>query len=373
MKASIIEHFSSLKDPRLERKKLHALMDIIMLVICGIISGAEGWEAIEEFGHEKLSWLRKFVPLKNGVPSHDCIAYVISRLSIKGFQECFMAWSRAASEQVGGQIINIDGKTVRGSRDRSNHRNPLHMISAWATDNRLVLGQEAVDEKSNEITAIPKLLALLELKGCLVTLDAMGCQREIAAQIVEQGGDYVLSLKGNQGALHEAVKDFFDTASIHNYAHLQYDFKEEIAKGHGRLEMRRYWITQHLDTLPSVEKWKGLASIGMVERTCWIGEKQTCERRYFVNSIAADAKRFSEAVREHWSIENHLHWRLDVLFHEDHNRIRKGNAPTIMAKIRHLCLGLFDLDSTTSNLAKKRRKASWNDRYRAKIVFGKMF
>ena len=245
------------------------------------------------------------------------------------------------------------------------------MISAWATDNRLVLGQEAVDEKSNEITAIPKLLALLELKGCLVTLDAMGCQREIAAQIVEQGGNYVLSLKGNQGALHETVKDF-DTASIHNYAHLQYDFKEEIAKGHGHLEIRRYWITQHLDTLPSVEKWKGLASIGMVERTCWIGEKQTC-RRYFVNSIAADAKRFSEAVREHWSIENHLHWRLDVLFHEDHNRIRKGNAPTIMAKIRHLCLGLFDLDSTTSNLAKKRRKASWNDRYRAKIVFGKMF
>ena len=180
-----------------------------------------------------------------------------------------------------------------------------------------------------------------------------------------------MSLKGNQGRLHEAVKDFFDTASIPHCAHLQYDFKEEIDKGHGRLERRRYWITQPLDTLPSVKKWKGLTSIGRVERPCWNGEKPTCEQRYFLSSMAADAKLFSEAVREHWGIENHLHWRLDVLFREDAHRIRKGNAPTIMAKIRHLCLGLFDLDSITSNLAKKRRKASWNDRYRAKIVFGK--
>jgi predicted transposase YbfD/YdcC len=373
MTASIIEHFSGLEDPRMARKRLHALMDIIVLVICGVISGAEGWEAIEEFGHEKLDWLRHFIPLKNGIPSHDCIAYVISRLSIKGFRECFRSWSQAVAQQTEGQVINVDGKTARGSRDRNQSRNPLHMVSAWANDNRLVLGQEAVDDKSNEITAIPKLLALLELTGCIVTIDAMGCQREIASQIIEQGGDYVLSLKGNQTGLHTAVQEFFDTAARHDYAQVKYDFKEELDKGHGRLETRRYWITGHLETLPAVDQWKGLASIGMVERLCWMGEKETCERRYFINSLAPDAKRFAKAVREHWGIENRLHWRLDVLFHEDANRIRRGNAPTIMTTIRHLCLGLCDADSSRGSLAKKRRKASWNDNYRANLVFGKKF
>ena len=216
-------------------------------------------------------------------------------------------------------------------------------------------------------------MALLELKGGLVTIDAMGCQREIASQILQQEGHYVLSLKGNQTQLHEGVKEFFETAETFNYAQVKYDFKEEIDKGHGRVETRRYWITEHLESLPSVEPWPGLKSIGMVERISWIAGKETSERRYFINSITADAKRFAKAVREHWNIENRLHWRWDVLFHEDANRIRQGNAPTIMTAIRHLCMGLLDADITGTNLAKKRRKASWNDSYRASLVFGKDF
>lgn len=371
MKASIVEHFSSLKDPRIERNKRHALMDIIVLVICGIVSGAEGWEAIEEFGHEKENWLRKFIPLENGIPSHDCIAYVISRLSVKGFQACFMSWTQAIAGDVGGQIISVDGKTARGSKD--NKSCPLHMVSAWAVESRIVLGQEATAEKSNEITAIPSLLTLLELKGCIVTIDAMGCQQAITKQIIEQGGDYSIGLKGNQGLLHDATVDFFDTAEKNEYANVKYDFTEEIDKGHGRLETRRYWVTENLTTLPNVEKWTGLRSIGMVERVCLTDGKETVERRYFINSFVADAEIFAKAVREHWGVENRLHWRLDVVFREDESRIRKGNAPAIMTMTRHLCMGLFDFDTTQGSLAKKRRKASWSDNYRAKLVFGQIF
>lgn len=373
MKASIIEHFSILEDPRLERKKLHALNDIIVLVIGAIVSGADGWEAIEEFGHEKLDWLRQFVVFRNGIPSHDCIAYVISRLSVAGFQECFRNWTPAVTQQTGGQLISIDGKTARGSRDKKNNRHVLHLVSAWANDNRLVLGQEVVEEKSNEIKAIPKILALLELKGCLVTVDARGCQRDTAKQIIEQEGDYVLSLKGNQSSLHEAVKDFFNCAKQNGYAFVKYDYQEEIDKGHGRLETRRYWITEQLNSLPDTSKWLGLRSIGMVERISLVGNQESVERRYFINSIAANANVFAKAVRGHWQVENGLHWRLDVIFREDASRIRKGNAPAILTIARHLCLGLFDADLTPASLAKKRRRSAWSDNYRAKLVFGKTF
>jgi predicted transposase YbfD/YdcC len=367
--ASLVEHFSSLNDPRLERNKLHALIDIIVLTVSAVASGAEGWEAIEQFGREKLEWLRKYVPLKNGVPSHDCIAYVISRLPPKEFQECFMSWTQAVTEETGGEVIAVDGKTSKGSRDRKAHRNPLHMVSAWATTNRLVLGQEATAEKSNEITAIPKLLGLLELKGCIVTIDAMGCQRAIAEQIIDQHGDYVLGLKGNQGSLHEAVTDFFRTAEAADYAGVSYAYEEEVDKDHGRLEIRRYWITEELRSLPRTELWKGLRSIGLVERECFEGEARSIERRHFINSIPADAKQFAQAVRGHWGVENRLHWRLDVVFGDDASRIRKGNAPAIMTSIRHFCLNLFEREPSSLSLAKKRRKAAWNDDYRAKVVF----
>jgi predicted transposase YbfD/YdcC len=367
--ACLIEHFSPLDDPRIDRKKLHKLIDIIVLSVSAVASGADGWEAIEDFGKEKLDWLRKFVPLENGVPSHDCIAYVLSRVSPHQFRECFMSWTQAVMKEVDGEVIAVDGKTARGSHDRKNKRNPLHMVSAWACQNRLVLGQEATQEKSNEITAIPKLLALLELKGCIVTIDAMGCQRAIAEQIIDQNGDYVLGLKGNQGKLHEAVEDFFTAADANQFSEVAHDDLEEVDKDHGRLEIRRYWITEELRTLPDTLSWKGLRSIGMVERECLQGDTRTVERRYFINSIPAKADRFARAVRGHWGVENPLHWRLDVVFGDDASRIRKGNGPAIMTSIRHLCMNLFESESSSMSLAKKRRKAAWNDDYRAKVIF----
>ena len=369
MTASLIDNFTSLEDPRIDRNKSHALIDIIALTVCAVASGADGWEAIEQFGKEKLDWLRKYIPLNNGVPSHDCIAYVLSRVSPRKFRECFMSWTQAVMEQTGGEVIAIDGKTAKGSRDRKHNRNPLHMVSAWACHNRLVLGQEATQEKSNEITAIPKLLALLELKGCLVTIDAMGCQRAIAEQTIDQGGDYVLGLKGNQGALHEAVEDFFALAQAHCFTGVAHDFIEEVDKDHGRLEIRRYWITEELHTLPNTENWEGLRSLGMVERECLQGDTRTVEQRYFINSIPAQAKPFAHAVRGHWGVENPLHWLLDVVFGDDTSRIRKGHGPAIMTSIRHLCMNLFEREASSMSLAKKRRKAAWNDDYRAKAIF----
>ncbi len=368
MSASLLDHFATLQDPRVERNQRHALLDIVLLTVCAVVSGADGWEAIEDFGREKLEWLRRFALFGNGVPSHDCIANVISRLTPKGFGECFRSWTQAVTAATGGEIIAVDGKSARGSRDRRRGRSPLHMVSAWACRNRLVLGQEATEEKSNEITAIPKLLDLLELKG--VTIDAMGCQRAIAEQIIAQGGDYVLGLKGNQSTLQESVKDFFDVALAGTFAGVAHDFHEEIDKDHGRLEVRRYWITEDLHSLPDTPLWAGLRSIGLVERRCIVGTTESVERRYFINSIPAQAKPFANAVRGHWGVENRLHWRLDVIFREDASRIRKANAPAIMTAIRHLSLNLLDREPSKLRMSQKRRKAAWNDNYRAKVVFG---
>lgn len=370
---SLVAHFAKLEDPRIERKKLHSLIDIMVLSICAIVSGAEGWQGIEDFGHEKLEWLRRFIPLTNGVPSHDCIAYVFARLSPEGFRECFISWVEGVREKTEGEVIAIDGKTSRGSRNRKLGKSPLHMVSAWACTNRLVLGQEATVEKSNEITAIPKLLELLELKGCIITIDAMGCQTAIARQIVNQQGDYVFGLKDNQPLLHEAVEDYFTLAKNNNFKGIQYDYTEETDKEHGRLEIRRYWICEDLNTLPNPERWAGLRSIGMVERECNSSEKTTVERRYFINSITADAKIFANAVRAHWGIENRLHWRLDVVMREDDCRIKKDNSPAVMAMVRHLTLNLFENIPAKLSLKQKRFKAALSDDFREQVIFGQKF
>lgn len=369
MTSSIIDHFSHLNDPRIERNKKHQLIDIIVLSVCAVCSGANGWEAIEEFGREKQEWLRQFVALENGIPSHDCINYVLARLSPTAFRECFMSWTKSVMKTCPGEIIALDGKTARGSRDRKNDKNPLHMVSAWACQQRLVLGQEAIDDKSNEITAIPKLLKLLEIKGCIVTIDAMGCQRAIARQIIEQEGDYVLGLKGNQSHLHEAVEDFFSVAYQHDFKGIEHDYVEEVEKDHGRFEIRRYWVSDQLKTLPNTAQWEGLNSIGMVEREYTQGGSHSIERRYFINSIKPDARIFAKAVREHWGVENPLHWRLDVIMGDDESRIKKDNGATIMTTIRHLCMNLFEGEPTKISLAKKKRKAAWSDGYRAKLIF----
>lgn len=369
MGSSIEKHFATLNDPRVEGRTLHSLLDIIILTITAVASGAEGWEAIEDFGKEKLAWLRQYIALENGVPSHDCIAYVLSRISVQGFQNCFLSWTRSVVTATAGEIIAIDGKTARGSCGRQKRTNPLHMVSAWACQNRLVLGQQATEDKSNEITAIPKLLALLELKGAIVTLDAMGCQKSIAQQIIEQEGNYVLGLKGNHSKLHKAVADFFQTARTAAFEGIDYAYHEEIDKDHGRLEIRRYWVSSVLSSLPDTAGWKGLKSIGMVERECLSGEGQRIEQRYFINSIPTDAKRFAQAVRGHWGIENRLHWRLDVVLGDDACRIREDRGATIMTSIRQLCMNLFQQEGSALSLAKKKRKAAWSDSYRAKLLF----
>jgi predicted transposase YbfD/YdcC len=373
MSVSLIETFSTLEDPRIDRKKKHALVDILFLTVSAMISGAEGWEAIEEFGVNKLDWLRKHAEFKNGIPSHDCISYVISRLSPKAFQQCFLDWVHSVSEHTDGEIIAIDGKTARGSKDKKSGKKALHMVSAWATQNRLVLGQEATAEKSNEITVIPKLLELLEIKGCIITIDAMGCQQTITKQIIEQSGDYVIGLKGNQGQLHEATKDFFKTAEEAEFKAAEHDYNETIDKGHGRLEVRQHWITEDLSTLPENKIFSGMKSFGMVRRTCIVGDKETIETRYFCNSIKADAKVFAAAVRDHWGVENSLHWCLDVTFREDESRIRKGNAPTIMTTIRHLSLNILQQEPLKMSIKKKRLKSGWNDEFRSKVLFGGNF
>lgn len=368
MSPSFIKHFSKLKDPRIERSKMHELMDILVLVISAQIAGANGWEAIVTFGKSKIEWLRQFVPLKNGIPSPDCIAYVISRIPPKDFQECFISWINDVHKQTQGEIISIDGKTARGSRDRKNDKKPLHMVSAWATANRIVIGQEVTNEKSNEITAIPNLLERLELNGCIVTIDAMGCQTEIVEDIVDKKADYVLGLKGNQSSMHEAVEDYFVTAEANEFEDTKCDYVEEIDGDHGRIEIRRYWTTEDLNTLPQTEKWKGLKSIGMVERICEIEGKITKERRFFLCSIPADAKLFARAVRGHWGIENVLHWRMDVVFKEDESRIRKGFAPAIMTGIRHVCINLFQKAGSKLSLNLQRCKAAWDDTFRANVL-----
>jgi predicted transposase YbfD/YdcC len=348
-------------------------MDIIVLTVCASLSGAEGWEAIEEFAHDKLDCLRRFVPLKNGVPSHDCLACVISRLSPKEFQRCFMDWANAVRTGLPGEVVAINGKTARRSHDRKRGQNPLHMVSAWGCANRLVLGQEAAEGKSNEITAIPRLLALLELKGCMVTIDAMGCPRAVAEQIVGQGRGYCLGLKANQGGLHEAVDDFSTAAERGGFDAVKHAYHEGVDRGHGRLEIRRHWITEELCTLPKKASWAGLRSIGLVERECHVGDKAACERRYFISSIETDAEVFARAVRRHWGIENRLHWRFDVVFREGDSRIWRDNAAAIMATVRHVCVNLFQQGASKLSMKKKKLKAAWNDAYRSKLFLGMSF
>lgn len=368
-----IECFAELEDPRIERKKLHNLMDILVLAVCAVASGAEGWQGIADFGQEKEDWLRQFISLKNGIPSHDCIAYVLSRLNSKTFQSCFIKWVTSIAEKTEGEIISIDGKTSRGSKDAKNERSPLHLVSAWANSNRLILGQEATAEKSNEITAIPKLLSLLDIHGCIITIDAMGCQTAIAEQVINQGGDYCLAVKDNQESLSEAIEDFFDTAILTDFKGVKYDYTEEIDKEHGRLESRQYWICDYLETLPNPKRWKGLRSIGLVKRETIKNNVTTVEKRYFINSFPANAKTFARAVRSHWGIENSLHWRLDVVMREDDCRIRIGNAPTIFSTLRHICLNLFQIEPSKLSLKRKRMKSALNDDYRANVVFGLKF
>lgn len=359
-----MEHFSAIEDPRREHGTRHLLEEILVLTICAVICGADSFVAVEAFGHAKHAWLRRFLTLPNGIPSHDTLGTVFARLKPREFEQCFLNWVTAVFERTAGKVIALDGKTLRRSYDRKSKKAALQMVSAWTTSNRLVLGQIAVDEHSNEITAIPQLLELLDLNGCIVTIDALGCQQEIAAQIVDQGGDYVLAVKANQGSLFTEVHQCFADIEAEGM-----QFYETEEQGHGREETRWYWMTETLPWPLRRVQWKGLRSMGVVEASRTVGEKYTVERRYYISSLPADAERLAEAVRGHWGIENQVHWVLDVAFREDDSRIRTGHAAENMAVVRRIALNMLKQDTSVKlGIANKRLKAGWDEHYLLKIL-----
>lgn len=369
--ASLSKHFSSLEDPRVERTKKHSLSDILVIAVCGFICGVDSWVELEEFAEAKREWFEGFLTLPNGIPSHDTFGRLFAALDPEAFSRCFMAWVKAVSEVTEGEVVAIDGKTLRRSFDRASSKAAIHMVSAWASKNGLVLGQVKTGEKSNEITAIPRLLELLHLQGCIVTMDAIGCQKDIVAQVVEKGADYVISLKGNQEGLHQQTQAFFEEAREEHFETVPHAYFETVDKEHGRFETRRYWVTSQLDYFRHKrEEWAGLTSVGMVEAERTVDGETSKEVRYFISSLPGDdAEKFASAVRRHWHVENNLHWVLDVAFGEDDSRVRKDNAPENMAMLRHIALNLLKADTTTKvGIQTRRKKAGWDERYLAHLL-----
>jgi predicted transposase YbfD/YdcC len=366
---SFIDYFTELADPRIEDRCDHKLMDILFIAVCAVICGADGFTDMEEFGLSKETWLRQFLELPNGIPSHDTFGRVFARLKPGQFQQCFLSWVRAVADVSGNEIVPIDGKKLRRSHDRSSGQRAIELVSAWARANRLMLGQVKVSGESNEITAVPQLLRLLELKGCIVTVDALLCQKEIASEILIQEADYVLSLKGNQGNLHKEVVSFFEAVvNDHTYG-FTISRHETVDGEHARIETRKYWHVNAPEWLKEKVNWPGLESLGMCEARREINEQASEEKRYYLSSLSVDAVRLAEAVRGHWAIENSLHWILDVVFREDDSRVRVGHAAENFALVRRIALNLLQQDKTLKRGVKtKRLKAALDERYLLKVL-----
>ena len=362
-------HFVKITDPRLNRTKRHALLDIIILALCATLGGANGWADIERFGNAKLAFFRQFLGLPHGIPSHDTFGRVFARLDPAALLVCIQEWLAALGRAVHHEVVAIDGKTLRGSFDTASGQNPLHLVSAWATEARLVLGQIAVDAKSNEITAIPQLLELLDLRGGIVTIDAMGCQKEIAAAIRAQEADYVLTIKDNQPTLHQAVHEAF-------LAHAEADFTDptlrrlkKVEHGHGREETREYFIAAAPTALAGAGAWKDLRSIGLVMRTREVDGDLSEEVVYSLSSLPPKVKTFAKAVRQHWGIENRLHWSLDVTFAEDQSRVRKDHGPANLGMLRRLALSILQQDTSCKDSRRwERLRAGWDEDHLLRIL-----
>jgi predicted transposase YbfD/YdcC len=371
---SLLSHFTTLTDPRVERTQLHPLSNILVIAICAIICGADDWVAVARYGNAKREWLSGFLDLSNGIPAHDTFGRVFRLLNPDVLQACFVSWIKSIAKLTDGEVVAIDGKLLNGSASASKGRRAIDMVSAWACGNRLVLGQVKVDVKSNELKAIPELLALLDLKGCIVTADAMGTHEEIAEIVHNQGADYVLPLKDNQPILRQAVEEHFAfalerlPADAPLLAELQ-----TVEDDHGRMDIREHFITEDVSWLPGVTGkplWPGVRSIGMVRSIRVVNDKESTFVRYYITSLPADAEKFANAVRSHWCIENQLHWVLDVAFDQDNNRTCTGHSAHNLAILHSISLNLLKQDKSCKLGIKNRRlSAAWDNAYLAKLLF----
>jgi predicted transposase YbfD/YdcC len=364
---TLAAHFSQVPDPRLDRTKEHQLFDILVIAICAVLCGANDWVGIATFGQARLAWFRTFLALPNGIPSHDTFGRVFARLNPEAFAQAFMSWTQAIRTVLPAEVIAIDGKVLRRSHDQGVGKGAIDMVSAWATANHLVLGQRKTAEKSNEITAIPELLRVLDVTGCIVTIDAMGCQTKIVETIIERGGDYVIAVKENQPRLYHDVQTAFQDARTTQFRDVAHDFHQTVEKDHGRIEIRRCWtITEpsYLEYINDAQAWQQLRAIVMVEAERQRGNQTTVETRYFITSLANDAPLALHAVRGHWGIENQVHWVLDLAFREDESRVRKEHGPENLAVVRHIALNMLKQDKTTKlGTQNKRLKAAWDQDY----------
>ncbi len=369
-KVAIKNHFVSLKDPRVRRRTQHRLIDIIVIAICGVIAECDSWREIELFAQQRAPWFKRFLSLKNGIPSHDTLERVFDRIDSRAFSYCFVQWVKAISECLPVGHIAIDGKTARRSFGHTSGLGPLHLVSAWATQQHLTLGQVAVDGKSNEITAIPQLLEMLDLKGALVTLDAMGCQKDIAAKIVAGKGDYLLTVKENQERLHEDIQATVEQALDGDLPPANVSQHETRDRGHGREEMRSYVVVNCLDHIRDRALWSKLRVVGMCYSERTVKGKTSAETRYFIGSRPRSARWYGQALRNHWSIENSLHWQLDVTFNEDDSRVQKRHAADNLSQLRRGAVSLLKQNCSKLSLRGKRKKASLNTDFLVEILRG---
>ena len=369
VKLNIDGHFRNVRDPRIHRTRQHVLSDILVIALCGVICGADDWVSLERFGNAKVDWFRSFLELPNGIPSHDTFGRVFAALDPDSFKAAFLSWVNGLAKALPGDVVAVDGKTLRRTFDTASDKAAIHMVSAWASRQGLCLGQVKTHAKSNEITAIPKLLEVLALKGCIVTIDAMGCQKDIAAKIREKEADYLLSLKGNQGLFHDDIKAFLDDAHATGFRGIPHTYTESTDGDHGRIEVRRVWATEEIGWLADRAAWKDLRSLIVVDSERIIGEKSTRERRMFISSLPGEAARIAPAVREHWGIENSLHWVLDMAMNQDQTRIRKDNAPENLAILHHMALNMLKQERTAKLGIKNKRLASaWDHDYLLKVL-----
>jgi len=370
MADTISRHFKDLADPRAEQGKRHLLTDMIVITVCAVICGADGWVEVEDFGKVKEDWLRTFLRLEHGIPSHDTFGRVFAMLEPEALERCLTAWFKHLANVNGTTLIAIDGKTLRRSFDAASNKAAIHMISAWCNTNHLVLGQLATEAKSNEITAIPRLLELLDLQGTIVTIDAIGCQKNIAKQIVDQSGNYILQVKANQPTLLDEVKLLFDEAIAHGFEHMGYAYHETVEKDHGRIETRRLYSTWEVSWFRDRDQWAAVNSFVCVESRRDVAGKTSTERRYYLSSLdGRDAQAMLKAVRSHWGIENRLHWSLDVTFHEDACRVRVGHSAEHLARFRRLALSLLKQENTfKAGLKRKRLRCALDHNYLLRVL-----